>query len=125
MKTSELSDIALDWAVAMATGNLESRACFVMGNEVWDTLNSDPDFPVRYSPSTDWAQAGPIIERIKGFELKQWLESRNSNCCEAHIHNYEGDWVSFGPTPLIAAMRCYVFNKLGEEVDIPADLIGK
>lgn len=29
-----------------------------------------------------------------------------------------------GPTPLIAAMRCYVASKLGDEVDIPEELIG-
>jgi hypothetical protein len=28
----------------------------------------------------------------------------------------------FGPTPLFAAMRCYVASKLGDEVDVPEDL---
>jgi hypothetical protein len=28
-----------------------------------------------------------------------------------------------GPTPLIAAMRCYVASKLGDEVEIPEELI--
>lgn len=27
-----------------------------------------------------------------------------------------------GPAPLIAAMRCYVASKLGEEVEIPEEL---
>jgi hypothetical protein len=27
-----------------------------------------------------------------------------------------------GPTPLIAAMRCYVASKLGDEVEIPEEL---
>jgi hypothetical protein len=27
-----------------------------------------------------------------------------------------------GPTPLIAAMRCYALSKLGEEIEIPEDL---
>jgi len=27
-----------------------------------------------------------------------------------------------GPTPLIAAMRCYVASKLGDEVEIPQEL---
>ena len=26
------------------------------------------------------------------------------------------------PTPLIAAMRCYVASKLGDEVDVPEEL---
>jgi hypothetical protein len=29
----------------------------------------------------------------------------------------------FGPTPLIAVMRCYVALKLGDEVEIPEELI--
>jgi hypothetical protein len=28
----------------------------------------------------------------------------------------------YGPTPLIAAMRCYVEAKLGDEVEIPKEL---
>jgi hypothetical protein len=27
-----------------------------------------------------------------------------------------------GPTPLIAAMRCYVASKLGDEVELPEEL---
>jgi hypothetical protein len=30
-----------------------------------------------------------------------------------------------GPTPLIAAMRCYVASKLGEEIDVPNELTGE
>ena len=29
-----------------------------------------------------------------------------------------------GPTPLIAAMRCYVASKLGDEVEVPVELQG-
>ena len=31
-------------------------------------------------------------------------------------------WQEHGPTPLIAAMRCYVASKLGDEVDVPDEL---
>jgi hypothetical protein len=27
-----------------------------------------------------------------------------------------------GPTPLVAAMRCYVASKLGDEVEVPDEL---
>jgi len=30
---------------------------------------------------------------------------------------------NFGPTPLIAAMRCFVASKLGDEVDVPEELL--
>ncbi|MNW06473.1 hypothetical protein D3C71_2028910 [compost metagenome] len=28
-----------------------------------------------------------------------------------------------GPTPLIAAMRCYVASRVGDEVDLPEELL--
>jgi hypothetical protein len=35
----------------------------------------------------------------------------------------ENEFACFGDTPLIAAMRCYVASKLGDEVEVPAELI--
>jgi len=75
-----------------------------------------------WCPSTAWSQGGPIIERIDGFELKRWVYARDDLKCEAHIHNLDGDWIMFGPTPLIATMRCYVASKLGDEVEVPDEL---
>ena len=75
-----------------------------------------------YHPSTNWSQGGPIIEQEGGFELKVWLESSPDTKCEAHIHNYEGDWIAFGPTPLIAAMRCFCASRLGDEVEVPDEI---
>lgn len=67
--------------------------------------------------STDWAQGGPVIERER-------MELRGDG---------DGGWVAwdylnpkqYGPTPLIAAMRCYVASKLGVEVEIPDELKGE
>ena len=45
---------------------------------------------------------------------------------EAFASEYMGGgvWIDqHGPTPLIAAMRCYVTSKLGDEVEIPKDLL--
>jgi hypothetical protein len=58
-----------------------------------------------------------------GFELKIWLESSKDTRCEAHLHNYLGDWVMFGHTPLVAAMRCYVASKLGDTVEVPEEIL--
>lgn len=66
-----------------------------------------------YKPSTDWSQGGPIIEREKitiEWTGEDWM---------AYIWH---DAEFFGPTPLIAAMRCYVASKLGDEVDVPEEL---
>lgn len=125
IKTSELTGFALDWAVAKAEGGTHFWSDGVATH--WIKLRGEDralskGWAQSYLPSTIWAQGGPIIDRIKGFQFKQWLESHPESCCEAHIHNYEGDWIQFGPTPLIAAMRCYVAYKLGAEVDVPEEL---
>ena len=109
MKTNKLTGVALDWAVAKCEG--------IKLND-GNTLSNDCDI---YVPSTDWAQGGPIIER-EGIEF--WtadsyqdeygnFTSVKSAKHPASVQHYEG------PNPLIAAMRCYVASKLGEEVEIP------
>lgn len=118
MKTSELQGPALDWAVVKCEGRREpellndfATAWFTWGN-------------VHYS--TDWAHGGPIIEREE-IGIK-----RNSPCSDGRqweaspsitAKGAGGKW-GYGPTPLVAAMRCYVASKLGEEVEIPEELVG-
>lgn len=101
MKTEGLQGAALDWAVAKCEDKQGKGLDWV-----------PPDY------SSDWAQGGPIIEReqiivapyadvpfgpIAGWGALQW--------------GHTG--VSKGATPLVAAMRCYVASKLGDEVEIP------
>ena len=101
MKTNELTGAALDWAVAKCEGIY---------------FEDFEDFE-RYAPeySTDWSQGGPIIEREGiGFtqfsDYPQWTAKHPQAVCFD------------GPTPLIAAMRCYVASKLGDDVDVPKEL---
>lgn len=97
MKTSELTGATLDWAVAKC----ESE-------------------PV-YSYSTNWLFGGPIIEREKIC-----IEGRPgmSEGWAAHYSKKRESlyFYSIGQTPLVAAMRCYVASKLGDDVDIPEEL---
>lgn len=64
--------------------------------------------------STRWAQGGPIIER-EGINLHRCND-------EQTWFSVVGDTTVHAPTPLIAAMRCYVASRLGPEVDVPDDL---
>ena len=73
--------------------------------------------------TTDWSLMGPIIDRIDGVLLKRWVRSNREGKCQVEIHNNDGDWIAFGPTLGVAAARCYVASKLGEEVEIPEELI--
>ena len=135
MKTSELTGHALNWAVAMAEGDKVFRPRLGRPSN-WDKEaylkdGSDDRWVVRvenprvahfvdwtYNPSGDWMQGGPIIEReCISIENKTdtgwWVATR-----------IEGSSVSeeYGRTPLVAAMRCYVASKLGNAVEIPAEL---
>jgi len=119
IKTSELTGVALDWAVAKCVG-LNPRIV-IIGSAV--IVGSDgrqtPIYP------TDWAQGGPIIEReeISTAKLAETLPDAmvpHPVCWSGHI---DGVYVSYGPTPLIAALRCYVASKLGDEVDVPEELL--
>jgi len=114
MKTSELTPPALDWVVAKCKWPDD------IGNTVpFHHDGSD------YAPSRKWAHGGPIIERelmqISGSVTNnepRWFALRvkddKSGVCKGH-----------GPTPLIAAMRCYVASRLGDDVEIPEELQGE
>ena len=104
MRTNKLTGTALDWAVAKCEETLP--ASFDDWSQRW------PQY------STNWAQGGPIIEREKirldttwNYEDGQW---------GARMDSVGGWWQ--GDTPLIAAMRCYVASKLGDNIDIPEEL---
>jgi hypothetical protein len=109
MKTRELTGTALDWAVAVCEGiNL-------FETEGW-VYSDGKRAPFR--PSSDWRQGGFIIEREvicigSGLDAPTWYA--NQGCGKHH---------RFGPTPLIAAMRCFVASRLGDEVKIP-DILGE
>ena len=124
LKTSELTGTALDWAVAKAEGHeIDS----LMGGAVWYwlkcSLTGAQEVVEVFNPSTDWAQGGPIIGREIHSITDTTMRSDMNFAWLAKIHVGEGLCVSmYGPTPLIAAMRCYVASKLGDEVDVPDEL---
>jgi hypothetical protein len=99
LKTQDLIGTALNWAVEKAL----------------DTQGKPLDWiPDPYS--TSWQKGGPIIER-EGIGLEAWKSVSGWQAfdkCSVFVCN--------GPTPLIAAMRCFVASRLGDEVDIPEGL---
>ena len=114
MKTSELQGASLDWAVAKCEG-LKVRVISGVCHDV-ELLDMQVDGDTRIIYSTDWAQGGTIIER-EGISLKRVADA----LWEATIM---GEWTEDGPTPLIAAMRCYAGSQLGNEIEIPEELTG-
>jgi hypothetical protein len=109
IKTSELTGPALDWLVAKCAGDE-----VFMNADYYDVWTTDG-----YKPSTLWAQGGPIIELEKiGLEFLAGAGDAGMDVWVASIRGID----ECGPTPLIAAMRCYVASKLGDEVEIPEEL---
>ena len=132
IKVSEAEGVVLDWLVAtceydeLAAKNIQY-----------------PEYAKHYpkvSPSTNWALGGPILERerIAIRESKsKWYAMTSADLGDGE----RAQWVQFtfrnvpktastsrrcrftGPTPLIAAMRCYVASKLGDEVEVPEELL--
>ena len=118
IKTSELTGAALDWAVAMCEGVNEET--FHLFYEPTEPTDYDSHGYPEFHYSTTWSQGGPIIEREKIDLLWDVELPHKDGWWRAGIDaQYEGD----GPTPLVAAMRCYCCAKLGDEVDVPKELI--
>jgi len=124
VKVSEASGVVLDWLVGMA-----------QGYEL-NLYGVDPSIRARvpglggvhapWAPSRYWNQGGPIMEREV---IHTWTDLKDA----AYLgHPYEF-WVAstasdmspllWGPTKLIAAMRCYVASKLGDEIEVPEELL--
>lgn len=147
VKVSEASGAVLDWMVAKCEGidtRNNARVWFLPFEAESDDLlqficmaddekhareqceNAYPHCTIDsvehigpHNYSSDWAQGGPLIEREKirldyDDETESWL---------ADNYNAVVAWCGCGPTPLIAAMRCYVTSKLGDEVEIPPELV--
>lgn len=130
--TSQLQGAALDWAVAKCEGVRTVLARYehtLTGVCVLDAelveMGADGTQELRYS--RDWVQGGPIIEReridiqskFSGSSIvpkDQWYWQA-STVTEDDV----AYWLD-GHTPLVAAMRCYVASKLGDDVAVPEGL---
>ena len=122
IKTADLIGPALDWAVAK---------CLQPGYEEWRLIRW---IEQEFAPTARWSQGGPLIEQ-EGINLSvdyqdDWLTTDmvqigwKANLWNNSVPGTAGflQW-AYGPTPLIAAMRCFVASRLGDEVDIPEELL--
>lgn len=143
IRTSELIGPALDWAVAKALGlelvrshdhfrriathwsEEQLRERFSRSTNEWMYVDTVGNLAPYGAYSTSWAAGGPIIEeyginvciqndepQYKISPSRRWYSQVDHRVCTA-----------YGPTPLIAAMRCHVASKLGDVVDIPEELL--
>ena len=140
IKTAELTGPALDWAVARAKG-IPAEELYVQN---WGSAgkslyrrNRDEDGKLdgTYTTGPDmlfsrkWEAGGPIIERekirISPNLNRTWsAQIRHTTTHPLVAHPVLAGWTNkHGPTPLIAAMRCYVAAKMGDTIEIPKELL--
>lgn len=139
IKTNDLVGKSLNWAVATATDGFSfyferhvewlDDVEWVMNDE--GIIQSHTEIPsnsmnrrydaVDWSPSTNWGQGGPIIEREKieigPYDNQEWRAMIFNNIETRFMKE-----LTIAPTPLIAAMRCYVASKMGDTIEVPDQL---
>lgn len=132
IKTGELIGAALDWAV----GKCEENEFYKMTlrprgygppvpfmQDICPSTAGGGYYPLFY---TDWRHGGPIIERERLTIFFEYTDPENPSEYTWIANPYDMDSIcqrKYGPTPLIAAMRCYVTSKLGSEIDVPNELV--
>ena len=124
IKTADLIGSALDWAVAVVEGLTEENAWTTV--EIFKAARAGG----LYWYSTDWNAAGPLIERdCIGLEKHRLEGQRQWAACDWHPVVVQGHTClerskfAYGPTQLIAAMRAVVASHLGDEIEIPEELL--
>lgn len=122
VKVSDLSHNALCYAVCMIEmPHLKWGKTIGLHHASNQVVVPELREPDCYSPYTSWSMFGPIIERERIFckpTINRGWRSYQRDPFGNGICNSQ-----YGPTPLIAAMRCYVASKLGDEVEVPEELL--
>lgn len=141
IKTADLIGPALDWAVGLVVGgkpivcggSLPRWKFTALEASVWVGDKELGDIE-RYSPSTVWGDGGPVLDRLMKsgkWELVQWepgkevaLQNFDSECLPVDGISYDDRSIhESGATVLIAACRAYVASEIGDEVQVPAELV--
>lgn len=150
IKTSELTGSALCYAVCMIEmPHLVWGETIGEHHASRQIVVPELAEPKCYSPFMNWEMFGPIIEREKITVVCAEGDYNPSkagtpDCFNTHWvadigrlssdqsygpqGDYWGEHFSIdtgcvtGPTPLIAAMRCFVASALGDEIEIPEEL---
>lgn len=98
IKVAKATERQLNWLVAR-----------IEGDELPKSGGKGLDY------SSDWAHGGPILER-EGISIYRMTSDWSA------AYNPSGT-PQDGPTPLIAVMRCFCRSKLGDEVEVPEELL--
>jgi hypothetical protein len=115
IKTADLTALQLDYLIT----SIEVPKGIEYGVKDW---REQRNYTIKhgeyvYRWSTSWNQGGLIVDRER-IDIEHDLCSTEVVARKYLRDEYAEQW---GPTALIAAMRCFVASKLGDEVDIPEE----
>ncbi len=114
VKIEDLDQIMMDFLIARSL-NLETYQSD--DNKILlkipQSANQPEDMWIHFSPTQFWHQGGPIIE---DSQIATWY-SEIDNEWSCYCKN-PGSPMFGGSTPLLAAMKLYLHNYYGDEVDI-------
>lgn len=115
VKTAELVGYALDWAVGKVCAKDDPRLYQEPKSSRW----LFGPFGKNWNPSADWEQGGPLQDKYDvGIE-----PGVPDGLRYAYVPGRDLDG-AFGETALIALCRAIVSAKLGDVVQVPAELMG-
>ncbi|PLK61924.1 DUF2591 domain-containing protein, partial [Klebsiella quasipneumoniae] len=117
IKTEDLVGIQLDYAAALATGQkvdfeVDTGCLWFEDRDVWFT----------WSPSTEWAQCGPMME---SFSISCY---QSADPATGKVYHWVGVNELVAPgrrrgliadNPRVAVCRAVVFAKFGDEIELP------
>lgn len=128
-KTNELSGKPLDWAVLIALGwqpeqpqngklSKDGKYCFAGSPKE----NNKFQYGVYISHSKDWNHSGYLLEEHDiGVNPVQF--DWKGRCILWRAEDYDSKQQFEQTNLLVAAMRAFVFKKLGDKVAIPKELL--
>ncbi|MGI9563831.1 phage protein NinX family protein [Pseudomonas fulva] len=123
VRAANLVGAALDWAVAEVEGIETSWRYGRELVQVHDRGGIKLVESIRsiYSPSIDWSQGGPLIDKHQASAHYQ------AHLADAQFRYSAGPAGSgfwcYGPTALVAFCRSLVKAKLGDTVQVPKELL--
>lgn len=120
VRTNEMQDVVLDWAVGIAEGNFPDvhprKKPYV---EQYDGITGRF---VRYAPSSDWRIAGRLIAHAKiNIEYAPTTSTWNASILtqSGDSGDFAAHYQQSGLSPQEAAMRTWVCYRLGDSLDVP------
>lgn len=118
MKTFELTGLAFNWAVAIALGWKwkAGNSTIILARPNKNSKRKFTELGLNhFHPTSCWSIAGPIIER-EGITLRCGLHGWDAELPEFGV-------LTDGKSALEAAMRCFIASKLGDEIELPKELL--